>query len=598
MARQAALKWKERRIPASSSKALDKLTSFRPRRLDVLLDLPAAITGESDLSLPDLSAFPTPVEKAQRLLEVAAAIEHGLMVQYLYSGYGLAVPNSPVLGIAVEEMSHLMTVQNLLRVIGKGPHFERQDFGTPVSEDERLFPFDLLLEPLSKVSLAKYVVAESPKDVPTGVDTGLMKRIVDLATQGTAGLGVNRVGSLYALLGAVFGSEQLLLEKAAGGDPWYVLVNEVAAQAASEYGGRDRLHLPDATFVSTSDAAQASDAEWDRSKVGPIDEFRVHTVNSRLSALEALRDISLQGEGPSGLANEVSHFLRFYTIFKTFFGPDGAGTAPPIGVANVPRGTRIVIDEASPDPNVISNPAAARWARLADCRYALLLGFLEQHLTMPKPDRVFLQGWAFAEMFAVKKLARLLPQMQRGAAGQPLVAAMPFNLPPWHGQSPSWSDLEHVLESADREIVGIQTAGGITDEQQRILGHLASADRNKLSDIRARQTGGTTRRKLDRVREILDWGAGTGDPQHLGSSPTIPDANQGRFWNLPLNEIKQTSVFGQNVIEVPADGGDPLLVSMLRSGMMPRGRPPLPADSEEFTILEEWIRKGCPDESI
>ena len=39
--------------------------------------------------LPDLSAYPTPRDKAKILLESAAEVEHALMVQYLYAAYSL-----------------------------------------------------------------------------------------------------------------------------------------------------------------------------------------------------------------------------------------------------------------------------------------------------------------------------------------------------------------------------------------------------------------------------------------------------------------------------------------------------------------------------
>jgi len=49
-------------------------------------------------------------------------------------------------------------------------------------------------------------------------------------------------------------------------------------------------------------AGQASDADWDRSvEKQDLDEFRVHMVTSRTDALDALRDIGLQGEGPSAV---------------------------------------------------------------------------------------------------------------------------------------------------------------------------------------------------------------------------------------------------------------------------------------------------------
>ena len=95
------------------------------------------------------------------------------MVQYLYAAWSLGGPQVPddrrqqvlgwqnvVLGIAKEEMGHLITVQNLLRLIGGPFNFEREDY--PFSSG--FYPFNFTLEKLTLDSLAKYVVAESPLD--------------------------------------------------------------------------------------------------------------------------------------------------------------------------------------------------------------------------------------------------------------------------------------------------------------------------------------------------------------------------------------------------------------------------------------------------
>src|SRR3954467_3061482 len=75
------------------------------------------------------------------LLTIAAQIEHSLMVQYLYAGYSLGGPQVPkqhhnevaawrqlILGIAKEEMGHLITVQNALRFLGAPLAIDRQDY--------------------------------------------------------------------------------------------------------------------------------------------------------------------------------------------------------------------------------------------------------------------------------------------------------------------------------------------------------------------------------------------------------------------------------------------------------------------------------------
>ena len=65
-----------------------------------------------------------------------------------------------ILGIAKEEMGHLITVQNLLTVLGAPRQFDRDDYPN-VSP---LYPFGFRLEPISLESLAAYVCAESPAD--------------------------------------------------------------------------------------------------------------------------------------------------------------------------------------------------------------------------------------------------------------------------------------------------------------------------------------------------------------------------------------------------------------------------------------------------
>src|SRR5262245_33403904 len=90
------------------------------------------------------------------LLHGAAEIEHALLVQYLYAAYSLEtdqtqlrgdVPDDAVnlirmwrdsiLTIAVQEMAHLLTVQNLLHFVGGPLNFEREDM--PFKSD--LYPF-------------------------------------------------------------------------------------------------------------------------------------------------------------------------------------------------------------------------------------------------------------------------------------------------------------------------------------------------------------------------------------------------------------------------------------------------------------------------
>jgi len=68
------------------------------------------------------------------LLHTAAEIEHSLMVQYLYSAFSLPSISPQrewfdiLLKIAIQEMGHLMAVQNMLLGLGAPLNFEREDF--------------------------------------------------------------------------------------------------------------------------------------------------------------------------------------------------------------------------------------------------------------------------------------------------------------------------------------------------------------------------------------------------------------------------------------------------------------------------------------
>jgi hypothetical protein len=596
MNQETRIRWRRHRLSNTDKAVLRRVAeNLFPMSTLARSAGPAAAEIDDTIELPELPE--SSAGKAAALLRVAAQVEHGLMVQYLYAGYSFEPTQREIANVAIEEMSHLMTVQNLLRGIGEKPYLHRQDQGADVSADERLFPFDFRLEPLSHLSLAKYVVAESPASVPAGVDSAVIAHMVNLATA-AAHEPVERVGTVYALLGVVFGTPQLLLELAATGDPWYVVVNQLAAEAAVFFGGREALHLPDSAFDPASVPGQGSDQDWDRSQVGPIDEFRVHVVASRRDALEALRDIGLQGEGPSPVVGESAHFRRFYNLFIRFFGANGLGTDRPPQVRDVPAGSRIVLDPNGSGENVISHPTTVRWARLADLRYAVLLGALERYLLAPVDDRAFLRGWCFAEMFALSKLAGFLRQLPRSVSAPPQVAALPFTVPAWLATGGQWPDLAAAFDESMTIARGLQTEVAAGTDQHRLLVLLLASDERKLREATARATGTSKRTRTDAVRDVLDWAAGAGDPGHGGDSPALPLGPQSRFWNQQHDGFVQVAIFGQNITTPPAPGQDAPLIDMLQTGSMPLGRPPLAEESEEFRLVQQWVADGCPDDTV
>ncbi len=153
--------------------------------------------------------FDDPYIELLRLLREASEVEHALMLQYLYGAFSLkptyaglrgtgAPGSNDLLGIAVQEMMHLGSVNKLLVALGAAPNLMPQDF--PYEAD--IYPFEFTLEPLSRHSLAKYIYAEAP----AGAFNDFRPPELGMQIERALGRGVrpNHVGSLYdAVLSAL-----------------------------------------------------------------------------------------------------------------------------------------------------------------------------------------------------------------------------------------------------------------------------------------------------------------------------------------------------------------------------------------------------------
>ena len=119
-----------------------------------------------DIALP-------PARAGNLFLHIGAEVEHALMVQCLYAAYSLGGPQpsadrekrvrqwrDTIIQIAREEMGHWAAVESTLTLLSAALHFEREEF--PIPSD--LYPFTFELEPLTKRSLGKYVLAEMPTE--------------------------------------------------------------------------------------------------------------------------------------------------------------------------------------------------------------------------------------------------------------------------------------------------------------------------------------------------------------------------------------------------------------------------------------------------
>jgi photosystem II stability/assembly factor-like uncharacterized protein len=552
------------------------------------------------IDLPNLSAFPTAVQKAEFLLQAAAEVEHALLVQYLYAAYSLKKPTAftdPqqreavrswsdwLAGIAREEMGHLLTVQNLLLLLDKRPNFEREDF----PQIPNLYPFRMQLEPLTHRSLAKYVVAESPIDA-----TGIAD-IVDVATMSGGGVRPNHVGVLYGLLGVVFTRPEQLNDPLPPNDPWLVSLQTIRALAYKQDNDPSHWHLPDAAFNASSRSRQAPDEEW-----SPSREVRVFTAVDRDTALRAIRDISIQGEGPTQPLNDPqgSHFQRFLRAYRG----DAAILAFPNGewapALDVP--TNPVLEGAPGDSGVIHEAKAKAVAALANVRYALLLGFLEQYFLLDASQRAFLIDWCFAEMGTLRMLSTRLTAMPRSSTPS-AVAALPFTLPDilsLSSQEPAqrWQIHADRFRAALALIDEVLAVHAASDPQLRtLLTQLKNSDEPKLQRVVEAAQGNLPSAPMgrwERVRRILNAAIGFGSARH------------GRFWEQPLATFITDEFDTVRYIADPGPdrGKRSGLVQALRGtdrfdgsefARMPMRRAPIADDLIDF--IEQWIDDDCPE---
>jgi rubrerythrin len=346
-----------------------------------------------------------PHDEAIFFLHIASEVEHALMVQYLYAAFSLGGRQVPadkkelvnewrkaILGIAREEMGHLITVQNVLHSIGGPLTFQREDFPF----DSQLYPFHFSLERLTKRSLAKYVVAEMPSEIYLRKHRrDLLEEIQPikrLAAKGNKSDHVNRVGMIYERI-------QKLLDAV---DP--------------------------ADFSPDSLGFQSPHSAWGTNDPRII----IETANNLKAAKDALAKVAEQGEGEEisvVKSKDPSHFERFLDIYRSF--PDERGWKPSKKVPTNPS-TNISSDK-NPGSSVITYEQAMIWAQLSNQRYRMILLYLSHSLQMDiKPDSYYgqLVSWSFGEMYNLRSISDILTTMpQRNTGPKNVYAASPFELP-------------------------------------------------------------------------------------------------------------------------------------------------------------------------
>jgi Ferritin-like len=370
------------------------------------------------------------------LLHIDAEIEHGLLLQYMYATYSLGGPQIPerhqdkvrgwqeiILGISKEEMGHLVSVQNVLRLIGSPLNLGRQDYPW----DTPFYPFPFKLEPLNLISLAKYIYAEAPQEWLIS-DDPIAKEIRTKVESEVPH--PNRVGALF----------DVLLE----------LINDPDV-------------IADDVFQSKTYPVQAKWDEWGRGYKGGNRGNNTQTnppgapnvlvipLTSRDDAFNAINKIAEQGEATEDISSEPSHFHRFLTIYNEMkamiadMESEGHDKwLPSRPVATNPYITGDDLD-ASPSEgkvsgetrDLITNPEAVLWGHLLNIRYRMLLMYLTHDFLLDGDinnsrvgaPRGTIINATFGEMYNIRSISTIMVQLPLSKKGGDKLAGPPFLTP-------------------------------------------------------------------------------------------------------------------------------------------------------------------------
>lgn len=400
--------------PAPKSRALKAARGAK----QAAPSLPALPPKPDEMTWPDYLVM---------LLHIAAELEHALMVEYLYAAYSLGGPGAEqrprevrewrdaILTVAREEMGHLITVQNLLLLVGGPVSFEREDF--PWSSP--FYPFPFRLEPLTLDSLACFVYAEMPKDLERPADIKVREEVLKLVKPGDA----PTVGEVYDRIIELVADERL---------------------------------IPDSVFNPDSYQYQATWDEWGRSyrpgthkpyakdpDVPPPHERKTRVIVARMAtrteAVAGLRDIAGQGEAEHlrpGDKMEDSHFDRFARIFRAY---QAIHEKEPAWSPSRPVPTNPYAGEAAYAPagmTAIANRSSMLWASLFNIRYRMLLSLLTYMFHFPTEapapghrKRAAILARIFGEMYNLKAVAGILVRLPLDRPADPRRAGPPFQLP-------------------------------------------------------------------------------------------------------------------------------------------------------------------------
>jgi hypothetical protein len=453
-------------------------------------DLKPEVTIKSgpvhDFKRPDMSWR----DHLVMMLTSGAEIEHALMVQYLFAAYSINGDQeseehramvegwrTSILTVAKEEMGHLLTVQNVLVLLGAPINLGRE----MMPWDHVFYPFKFSLEALSKQRLQCFIYAEMPrledaetdapgKSVPQAVDKQTTvdeeKAIVHEVMDAFPSAEMHQIGELYAEIIDLIGDPKRIPDSA---------FNEASydMQASWDDWGRGykpvpRPVTPDGNLDPHAEGGSGEPrSPFPNPLAGRAAHVQIDRAATRAQAVKALKALAAQGEAPhlkEDETGEPSHFERFAQIYKDFKDIEkGQLSIKPTHDVKPNPTTRVDFHKLHPDATSYIGTAddelAAHYlAQLFNQRYRLLLTHLAHtfRLARNQPiDRPNTRGMVmhrvFGEMYNLKAIAGLLvrlPIASGGSAGPPF--EMPYSLDLPQADRDIWRLYEDLLANSSR----------------------------------------------------------------------------------------------------------------------------------------------------
>jgi CDGSH-type Zn-finger protein/uncharacterized Fe-S cluster protein YjdI len=349
-----------------------------------------------------------PLASREQLLHTlyeAAELEHNLMCTYLYAAWTLKDRDDPgvdearhalladwkqtILRVAIEEMSHLVSIWNITAALGGAPRIGRYNF--PLAPGALPASMVVRLSPFTRDTLQHFIFLERPADSNEPDGAGFSPKYV--FPRGNVGARHTPMPDNYATVGEFYSSLKSQLDS--------FVASRGEAQAFSGERG-----------------LQISGAEFGLPKARP--------VICAKTAHEAFDAIVAEGEGAS-VETRDSHFCRFLHVRD---GLDELRRLDPAFQPAHPAATNPVL-RAPPEPEGrvwLENADAVATVDLANAAYGLMLRVLAYVYAVPASDprKAVMLRQSIGLMRAITPLAEAAARLPAGPAHPGVNAGISF----------------------------------------------------------------------------------------------------------------------------------------------------------------------------